>query len=55
MMNLWILAAIIYLIAMLCIFAFVRGASRARDGELHQADDKPRPKTQRFQHCRIKA
>ncbi len=50
-MNYWILGLIGYLIAVLCVFAFIRGASGRGDSETAGKDD---PKEVGLGQCRLK-
>ncbi|SFH36398.1 hypothetical protein [Modicisalibacter xianhensis] len=50
-MNYWILAIVCYLIAVLCVFAFVRGASERQD---RNTEAKSRRKQVALGQCRLK-
>lgn len=50
-MNYWLLGVVCYLIAVLCVFAFVRGASERRNSE---ASIKAASKSMGKRRCRLK-
>ncbi|MFC3291383.1 hypothetical protein [Modicisalibacter luteus] len=50
-MNYWILALVCYLIAVLCVFAFIRGAN-VRHGS--DTNSKKSSKNTRLGQCRLK-